>query len=80
MLAIIRVVGSDRAGHSSGAVMRGLYAGGVISPIVSGCLIDLTGSYASAWCLSLAALGGAILTAVHLHRWARSNGVGVVPT
>lgn len=64
MLAILRLAGPGSTGAESGRFMRGVYAGGVISPLLFGWIIDMTRSYASAWGASAAvlALAAAIVT------------------
>jgi nitrate/nitrite transporter NarK len=66
MLAIIRDVATERTGRSSGLVMRGVYGGGVASPLIFGWLIDQFQSYTSAWLLSAALLGAAALSGKRL--------------
>ncbi len=64
MLAILHLAGPESTGVESGRFMRSVYAGGVISPLLFGWVIDVTNSYAIAWGLStlLLVLAAAVAT------------------
>jgi len=49
MVAIMRTVGPLYGGTAAGRYMRGVYLGGVASPIGFGWLIEVTGGYTLAW-------------------------------
>lgn len=53
MLTVVRHCGADGAGHLSGHVMLGAYAGVLWSGIAFGALVDGTGTYAAGWWLVL---------------------------
>lgn len=53
MLTVVRHAGADGAGHLSGRVMLGAYAGVLWSGIAFGALVDGTGTYAAGWGLVL---------------------------
>jgi predicted MFS family arabinose efflux permease len=64
MLAVLHLAGPESTGVESGRFMRSVYAGGVMSPLLFGWIIDLTSSYASAWGTSavILALAAAVVT------------------
>lgn len=61
MLAIMRTVGPESTGAASGRFARSTYAGGVISPITFGWIIDATGSYRSAWIIAACLLAASAI-------------------
>lgn len=61
MLAVVTAVGSRRAGHASGQVLLGFYAGLSVAPFAFGWSVDRLDTYAPGWiavavCFGLAAL------------------------
>ncbi len=61
MLAVIRQVGTASSGRTSGFVMTSFYAGLLTMPVVFGVLVDRSGSYRSAWILTVAVFAAALL-------------------
>jgi predicted MFS family arabinose efflux permease len=69
MLAIVDEAGPVAAGRASGVVMFGFLTGLGIGPPLFGYTVDLTGSYASMWWLSIVTAAAALAVAV---RWRMS--------
>lgn len=63
MLAILQLAGPESTGIESGRFMRSVYAGGVISPLLFGWIIEMTSSYTIAWSISTLILVFAALVA-----------------
>lgn len=60
-------VAKERAGSSQGVTSSCLSLAGIVAPIVTGGLIDLTGSYQPAFLLMAAVTLGAVITVIFFH-------------
>lgn len=73
MLTVVRHAGTDGAGHLSGHVMLGAYAGVLWSGVAFGALVDRTGTYTAGWSLVLA-LAAVALALVVVRRLGADQG------
>lgn len=60
-------IAKDRAGSSQGVSTSCLSLAGIIAPVLTGWLIDKTGSYQGAFLLLAAIMGVAVLTVIFFH-------------
>ncbi len=63
MLAVMGEAGPERAGRASGVVMLGFLTGLGAGPPLFGLSVDVSGSYATMWGLSIAAAAAGTLVA-----------------
>lgn len=56
MVAVLASSAPEHAGHASGVVVLGFYAGFVPSPLLFGALVDVTGGYTVSWSVVTLAL------------------------
>ncbi|MDX6586802.1 MAG: hypothetical protein QOI31_1275, partial [Solirubrobacterales bacterium] len=71
MITVVKRAGREAIGKASGHVMSGFFAGFIISPILFGLAVDVTGGYAMSW-----AMFSALLFTTSVIVWAQDRRSG----